>query len=220
MARLAKGLAAAFLLACAFLGPARADQSPMHFSVASLDDSACGSRCPRVLVADGVIEPETPLAFIDFATQAAATSKLRGVVLINSPGGNVLASMELGAAFRKLRIAAIVAGYASVDGSEGPVAGECVSACVYALMGAVRRVAPPVSRIALHRMSVTLSTGLFGGSTRELADQHLVALVARYARRMGVDPALVWTAEAQSPDNIHVLSPSEIRRWRLATSRF
>ena len=34
-------------------------------------------------------------------------------MLINSPGGNVVASMEFGAALRELGMAAIVAGYGS-----------------------------------------------------------------------------------------------------------
>jgi hypothetical protein len=206
------------LLASCFAAPAGA--SAMRFRVARLADPVCGAKCPEVLVADGVIEPDTPVAFVDFAREAVAAPGLRGVVLINSPGGNVLASMELGAAFRKLRLAAIVAGYGSSGDVSGPVAGECVSACVYALMGAVRRVAPSVSRIALHRMSVVQQDGFFGPMSRRFADSQLVEMVARYAKRMGVDPAVVWTAEAQSPDNIHVLSPREIRRWRLATSRF
>ncbi len=172
----------------------------MQFHVERLDDPSCGAKCPQVFVADGVIEPDTPLAFVEFARGAVITPGVRGVVLINSPGGNVLASMELGAEFRKL--------------------GECVSACVYALMGAVRRVAPSISRIALHRMSVMQRDGFFGPESRRLADTDLVQLVARYAQRMGVDPAVVLTAESQSPDNIHVLSPREMRRWRLATSKF
>jgi hypothetical protein len=47
----------------------------------------------------------------------------------------------------------------------------------------------------------------------------MVALLARYASRMGVNPALVWTAESLPPDNIRTLSPQEIARWRLAASR-
>jgi hypothetical protein len=110
----------------------------------------------------------------------------------------------------------MVAGYASVGTRSGPVAGECLSACVYALMGATRRVAPPDSKVGLHRMSL----GAPGESGGGLADKRLVAILARYAARMGVNPALVWQAESQTPGALHILSPAEIARWRLASTRF
>jgi hypothetical protein len=52
-----------------------------------------------------------------------------------------------------------------------------------------------------------------------LADPHLVAVLARYAARMGVDPALVWSAESLSPGVLHILSAQEIARWRLGAAR-
>jgi hypothetical protein len=52
-----------------------------------------------------------------------------------------------------------------------------------------------------------------------LADPRLVAVLARYAARMGVDPALVWRAESLSPGVLRVLTAGEIARWRLGSSR-
>jgi len=37
---------------------------------------------------------------------------------------------------------------------------------------------------------------------------------------MGVNPAIVWHAESQTPGALHVLSATEIVRWRLASTRF
>jgi hypothetical protein len=196
--------------------PAAAEQGPMTFRSVNFDSSDCGANCPQVIVADGVIEAETPQTFIDFAKQASQSQRLRSVIFMNSPGGNVVASMELGAAFRRLRAAAVVAGFASVGSRSGPVAGQCLSACVYALMGAVQRVAPPESRLGLHRMSLE-TPGVNGGG---LADKRLVAILARYAAQMGVNPALVWHAESQTPGTLHILSAAEIARWRLASTRF
>jgi hypothetical protein len=210
-------------LACVAPGLARAGSEPMQFHVAPLQGADCGARCPNVVVADGVIEPDTPEVFLDFARQAARTSNLKSVMLINSPGGNVVASMEFGARLRQLGMAAIVASY-GVDGMRaGPTPGECVSACVYALMGAVRRVAPEQSRVALHRMSVAESQvptrGSAGGYRRKFADERLVEIVAKYARQMGVSPDVVLQAESSDPDHPRVLSPGEMKRWRLATPR-
>ena len=91
------------------------------------------------------------------------------------------------------------------------------------MMGAVRRVAPPGSEVALHRMSIveTEGEGWFGHrTTRSFADAPMVAVLARYARRMGVNPALVRAAESLPPDTMHVLSPEEMRRWSFAASQF
>jgi hypothetical protein len=218
------GVARAFIvLACvagaAFAGAARAAQAPMTFRAVSLDSPGCGSRCPEVVVAEGVIENDTAQTFIDFARQASLSARLRSVIFIDSPGGNVVASMELGAAFRKLSSAVIVAGYASQGGRSGPVSGQCLSACVYALMGASRRVVPNVSRVGLHRMSIVEAGSGPVASRRMLADPHLVAVLARYAARMGVDPALVWRAESLTPGTLHVLTAGEMARWRLASPR-
>jgi hypothetical protein len=89
-------------------------------------------------------------------------------------------------------------------------------------MGAFRRVVPSASRVGLHRMGIPLPVqGARGPASigRALADPHLVAVVARYAARMGVDPALVWSAESLSPGVLHILSAQEIARWRLGAER-
>jgi hypothetical protein len=113
-------------------------------------------------------------------------------------------------------MAAVVAGFAADGARSGPVAGECVSACVYALMGAVRRIAPPASRVALHRMSIESDQG----GPKILADPHLVSVVARYAQRMGVSAKVVWAAESMAPDHVRILSAHELSAWGLATSRY
>src|SRR5208282_3210710 len=123
---------------------------------------------------------------------------------------------------RELRIASVVGRFPG-EGDSGPFVGQCLSACVYAMMGAVRRVAPPGSEVALHRMSIveTEGEGWFGRhTTRSFADKPMVAVLARYARRMGVDPALVKTAESLPPDTMHMLTPDEMRRWSFARGQF
>jgi hypothetical protein len=218
-------LAGAVALVAVALMPAVAQErgTPMSFHVAPLESRECGKHCPDVIVADGVIEAETPQAFVDFLKSGSADAKLRRIVFFNSRGGHVVASMVFGHILRGLRIAGVV-GRFDAGGDPGPYVGECLSACVYALMGAVRRIAPPGSEVGLHRMSIIETEG--GGFlrapqvTRSFADPPMVAVLGRYARRMGVDPALVRTAESLPPDTVHVLSRDEMRRWSLATSQF
>ena len=204
----------------------------MTFRVEPLESGACGARCPHVIVAEGVIEEDTPQVFVDFLRQGGSDTSLRRVVFFNSRGGNVVASMVFGHILRELKVAGVVGRFES--GSA--YAGECLSACVYAMMGAVRRVAPPGSEVALHRMSIleTESGGedRAGGAgrseergpmtrvKRSFADGSMVAVLKRYAQRMGVSPALVGAAESLPPDTVHVLSQEEMRRWSFATSQF
>jgi hypothetical protein len=203
-------------------GPASADSASMTFRIEPLETAGCGARCPHVIVADGVIDTDTPQAFVDFLKAGVDDKTLRRVVFINSRGGNVAASMAFGRILRELRAASVIGRFDS--GAQAvPYAGQCLSACVYAMMGAVRRVAPPGSEVALHRMSIVVSEG--GGwagparVTRSFADPPMVALLAKYASRMGVNPALVRAAEALPPDTVHVLTRDEMRRWSFATSQ-
>ena len=218
-------LAVALALLGAMVTPAAAQNHgpSMSFRVAPLESHECGRHCPDVIVADGVIEAQTPQTFVNFLKSGSSDSKLRRIVFFNSRGGNVVASMVFGHILRGLRIAGVV-GRFEADGDPGPYVGECLSACVYALMGAVRRVAPPGSEVGLHRMSIVESSqggGLFGPHVqRSFADAPMVAVLGRYARRMGVDPALVQRAESLPPDTVHVLTREEMRRWSLATSQF
>ena len=191
--------------------PASADMRfPMTFSSTAAPAPQCGLRCPSVVIAEGVIEPETPQAFREFALREALSPAHPSLVYLDSPGGNVVASMELGGEFRRLRVTAIVAGF----GGAAAVSGQCASACVYTLMGAARRFADPSSRIGLHRMSMAPELGSNDG--RRFADARLISIVAGYAARMGVSPSIVWMAEALAPDSVRILTVEEMRRSGLA----
>jgi hypothetical protein len=202
---------------------AMAQGEPMSFRLAKLEGRGCGARCPRVIVAEGVIEEDTPENFISFLQSAAETQDLRDVVVINSPGGRVVASMRLGAALRKLRAAVIVARFGNGDSLDLPTAGQCMSACVYAMMGGVKRIVPPESRMGIHRMSSQENGGLgrvFTPAAPTYASDDMVTALASYAAQMGVNPAVIRLAEQIPPQEIHILSAAELRRWRVASPKF
>jgi hypothetical protein len=212
-----------FLLACC--DAAMAQGSPMSFRLAKLESHSCGARCPRVIVAQGVIEEDTPETFVAFLSSLADTANLRDVVVIDSPGGHVLASMRLGAALRKLRAAVIVARFGDGDALQLPTGGQCMSACVYAMMGGVRRIVPPESRLGIHRMS----TQEYGGPPSRVfapppsttyASDDMVSALASYAAQMGVSPTVIRLAERIPPAEIHIVSQAEQRKWRLASPKF
>jgi hypothetical protein len=216
-------MAALAVLAAASALQARAEE--MSFRVVSLGNGQCGARCPQVIAAQGEIIEGTPDAFLNFVRENVGGGKLHGIVLLDSPGGKVVASMELGQAIRRLGMAVIVARPAAdQSGNEmSLVGGRCYSACVYALMGGRRRVIPPQSRVGVHRM-FNYSTNFDlaeGGLVRErnYDDGGMRAMLSNYASSMGVSKDLVYLAERTSPDQLYMLTPADISRWRLGSRR-
>src|SRR3954449_9971057 len=106
MWKLCLALAAALALTGVGL-PAKADQ-PMRFRLLPLESwSGCVGQCPSAIAADGEIIDSTPERFLSFVDNNLQGTVSR-VVILNSPGGKVVASMALGQVFRKLGFAAIV----------------------------------------------------------------------------------------------------------------
>jgi hypothetical protein len=219
------GLIATVALALWGAASPSARGAEMTFRVVTFGDPAkCRGRCPQAIAAEGEITERTPEAFVEFVRQNIQGGNLRSVVLFHSPGGRVVASMRLGVALRKLGAAAIVARVGpQASGRGGRVAAaRCFSACVYALMGASRRVVPAPSQVGIHRMFMMEAmrndeTGAV--LNRTYATESLVSRLSEYADMMGVSNELVRTAEAINPDRIHILTQREVRRWRLSNGK-
>ncbi len=207
------------LFACLFgfftLGPAPVwADSDMSFRVVSLGATE------QVIAAEGQITDETPQVFRAFVREHYERPNLHAIVVIDSYGGKVLASMELGKIFRQIGAAVIVG-----QPESGVLAGgTCFSACVYALMGGKKRVIPPQSQAGVHRM-VAYGSGYDSqasdGEVTMLLDHGRVAgILSRYSAAMGVNPAIISLAERIPPGlSVHVLTRGEIARWNLASSR-
>jgi hypothetical protein len=216
-------LSLALLIFGAMLGPI-SEAAAMSFEVVTLGGQHCGARCPQVISAQGEIGEGSPDEFLRFVQENVRSGELHGIVLLDSPGGRVAASMELGQTIRSLGMAVIVARPGPSTAQSGDLfSGRCYSACVYALMGGRKRVIPPQSRVGVHRMfNYTTSFDLAaGGFVREryLDDGDMRDKLARYSSMMGVSPGLINLAEHTSPDRIHVLTRSEISRWRLGSQK-
>lgn len=225
--RVVSGMIRRLALACGLLAAPAA--GAMTFELVPFGDPAkCGTKCPLVISATGDITNETPKQFLDFAVRAVADPRVRSVVFIHSPGGGVEASMKLGAMFRKTGVLAVVARVAPAPPGVGPAlampGARCFSACVYALMGAKKRVVPPDALVGIHRMHFDAygrdpSTG-DSSSTRVYGTQDFVATLAKYASSMGVSSDLIYSAEKIAPERIHIVTPAELRKWRLGSQKF
>ena len=203
--------------------------SAMNFDLVPFGDPArCGQKCPMVIQATGEITNQTPREFYDFLTRNIRDTRVRSIVFIHSPGGGVEASMRLGKMFRQTGVAAIVARVAPAPPGSGPAlqvpGARCFSACVYALMGAKKRVVPRDSLVGIHRMHYeSYERDLDNGgsrATRTYGTNEFVGVLANYAATMGVSKDLIYTAEKIAPERIHIITPAELRKWRLGSQAF
>lgn len=212
-------LVSVFVSGLIITAPAARAESPMTFQAVQL-----GGPGSTVIAATGQITQDTPAAFIDFLDQNFGGRNVHAFVFMDSPGGRVLAAMELGTLFRKVGATAVVGGVYS-DGAGGSVItnAQCFSACVYAFMGARKRVVPARSQIGIHRMFM-VEEGIDASGTqllrrRRFDNGDMRAFLMRYSREMGVSPALIADAEHVSSDSLRILSRSEIRRYHLGIPR-
>ncbi len=213
------------------LGPAQARAAePMSFSLSTITIAVpCRRHCEReasaeVISAHGEITNDTADEFLGFLGEHVHDGQLRPVVLIHSPGGTVVGAMQLGMVFRKIGAAVIVARSVEDADSERThiIPGACMSACVYAFFGGIKRVVPPVSRLGIHRMAIyEQAHDPAGGSVRirSFGTDEIVGALSSYTKLMGVNPAVIDYAEQISPESIHIVTPKEIMRWKLGSPR-
>ncbi len=203
IAKILAKILAVFVVVVAVSSGARA----MDFHLESISDGHCRAHCPRVIVAEGQISNSTPNEFVDFLRENVGNRDLRTIVMLDSQGGYVVASMELGRIFRRIGAATVVAN-------------QCLSACVYAFMGGVKRIAPRDAVLGIHRMFADTSKGVFEPRRRVYDDGSMAAMLMRYSARMGVSRDLIRYAERISSGTIHFVTPAEMARWRLASRNF
>lgn len=214
------------LLLALALVPHQARAQDMSFRLVSVGDRAkCGGACPVVIAAEGEITNETPNAFLSFVEGNVGSNNLHAVVFLNSPGGKVVASMELGKILRQIGAAAIVGRVdpGARNGMSEFLSARCLSACVYALMGAKRRVIPPQSLVGIHRMFTYVNAADPDSTTvvryRRYDNGQMAAVLSRYTGMMGVSPALITMAEHISSDRIHIMTRAEIAHFHLGSSK-
>jgi hypothetical protein len=215
--RLCFGFIAA-LLSLAALGPARA----MEFTTATVDLPRCSPACPAIIVASGEIALDSDVAFVRFVASrmGARPSGQRGisrVVVMSSPGGNVLGSMRLGLVLRTLGFAVMVGQIR--DGAL--VTARCYSACAYTLAGGLSRIVPPGSQVGVHRAWTRrrLQRDIAGSGSIDahVSSDGVSPVIERYLTRMGVSRDLVALADTIPSSDIRVLSAQELTRLRVVT---
>jgi hypothetical protein len=215
----------AFVAALMISVPASAE---MNFELVEISNTTrCDATCLKVVSAQGEITEHSADEFLAFLEHKLGKQRLKGIVLLHSPGGNVVGAMKLGRVLRELGAAVVIAragGSARMMGSKIRLApGHCMSACVFVLMGGAKRIVPDPSEVGIHRMfRIEAGRDPAGGANykRVYATDTIVEALRQYSDFMGVSPSLIDSAERVSPDTVHIVNATEMRRWRLGTSRF
>lgn len=170
------------------------------------------------VVLDGEIDADTPARV---AEALRRTGRDGADVYIISPGGNLLAGMEIGRMIRQAGANTYIGGL--VPGSSSPipgmpsvksVPGVCYSACALAFLGGVYRYASDGSEYGVHRFS---SRSGPTGSDLDTA-QIMSAAVGAFIREMEVDPGLFDLMVQEGKDKIRILSKVELMRLNVVNN--
>lgn len=127
-----------------------------------------------------------------------------GTAWLDSPGGSVIDALEIG---RLLREAAI--------DTRMSAEAICLSACPYILAGGIERRVAEGAWVGVHQHYFDQNTALPAIFAVEDI-QRGQGEVMGYLIEMGVDPALMRHALATPPDEIYMLLPEELERYRLS----
>jgi hypothetical protein len=210
------GMRAAMVAAAWLIGAAASPASAMTFSFAELQLDTCAPNCPSVIVASGEIGLDTSDEFFAFVRSQVLSRNVASMILISSPGGNVVGSLKLGAMIRTLGFSLMVG---QVRGGQF-FAANCFSACAYTLAGGKRRVVPDGSQVGVHAAWTRSSSmrDIVGSGTIDprVPSDRVAVVLSRYLSTMGVSPQLVAIAETTPSSQIRVLTRAELSSLRLA----
>ena len=181
----------------------------------------CGPRCPEWIMAEGTITPDTPGRFRQLLRQIGS-EKLP--VVLDSPGGDLDAALEIGRIIRSNGLTTII-GRSEVKGcaprdplcNEGrrlglayagfvSIPGECTGACLLVLAAGVQRIGYWIAEAHLPALD-SLSTRNAGADAAKL--------VGTYLADMGVSPGLIPRIRRNSL----ALSRAEMLHFGLSTGR-
>jgi hypothetical protein len=187
-------IVAAAIVAAALAGLSSPASAHLSFSIE-------GDPGSRYIVVSGEFEYGDSLFDLSrLAPQASAR-----MVTFDSPGGNLSKAMELGRLILQLGLSTAQIRFT-----------ECASACAFAFLGGVTRLAEPGS-IGVHKASFGDDAGSdVGGAVRSIQD--MTAIEIAYLEEMGVDPGLLELALSYDADDIRYLSGSEMAHYHVTTS--
>lgn len=184
----------------------------------------CGNQCREWISATGAIVDSTVKDFAAFARQR----DVRGaVIVLDSPGGNVVQGLALGREFRRLEVTTSVGRTVKLVGKGEPRAvlsphAACNSMCVFLLLGGVKRHVPDEARIFVHQIWPAGKRNDANATTYSATSvatiQRVNGEISRYIVDMGANIELFEIASRIPPwEDMRLLSREELRRMKVHT---
>jgi hypothetical protein len=208
--------------------PASSVAGPMRFEwMREGPAEKCGNQCREWISASGAIVDSTVLDFEAFARQR----DVRGaVIVLDSPGGNVVQGLALGREFRRLEVNTSVGkSIKAANGNGGeqraiysPRA-NCNSMCVFLLLGGIKRHVPDEARIYVHQIWPSSKRNDANAATYTAGNiaaiQRVNGEISRYIVDMGADIELFEVASRIPPwEEMRQLTRGELRRMKVHTT--
>lgn len=167
------------------------------------------STCAWV-AAEGEITQETPADFERYVTEFGPVRAL----VINSPGGNLMAGMALGHILRRHGITTVVGATVTGKYPEAPKTsqieqGYCYSACSYAFFGGVDRHVN-AGELGVHQFYASNGSDISSSNT-----QSIVGVILNYLKEMEVSDEALVSASFTTPDEIYTYSEQELTRFNI-----
>ncbi len=197
-----------------------AQAKPMEFILEGTGGNCAGCEWIR---AEGEITNETPEVFKKFVAEELH-GQPGGEVVLNSPGGNLIAGIRLGAILR-------AGGYVTSVGSSIPDGsghrersrGECLSACAFSFLGGVSRSARD-GEVGIHQFysekgQVDPTAKAFTAGDLSM-NQVLSGLIVDHIVRMGADPRVALRGALTPANQMYRLSAQELVDLRVAWDPF
>lgn len=168
----------------------------------------------------GMIDEFTPAKFEQFFRENPYSL----TVVFHSPGGSLIAGMELGRLLRKYNIPVSI-GETQRDSYNysKKVDGICASACAYAFLGGVSRSIDADSKIGFHQFYTASALDesiriLRMGNSLLSVDQVLSGLLAEYLSDMGIDARILRLASLAGSNQLLTPNDHELKLFRIVTS--
>jgi len=221
--------AAACLMLFANVASAANDQTKpatMRFEW-NTDVASCGAPPSRIWIS--AVGPVTETTAADFEAFAGGSDLRGALIVLDSEGGSVLSSVELGRAIRRRAMTTTIGKTTKVMCPDGTVShstlspkADCESMCAFVLLGGVHRYVPAEARVLVHQI------WLGSKRKRSLENQYTanevslvqrdLATLARYTIEMGGSIELIETAARVPPwEPLYPLSRDELRHFAVAT---
>lgn len=171
------------------------------------------------IVLEGEIDIDAPARVAEALKKAGSDG---ADVYISSPGGNLLAGIQIGRLIRKAGANTHI-GTLIPDPSQIIIGklvgvkympGYCLSACTFAFIGGVYRYSLEGSEFGVHRFSSSSRSTSVDLDTAQIISSEVVA----YIREMDVDTGLFDLMVQEGKDGINVLSNSDMMRLNVVNN--